>query len=215
MVKELHLQSTFGEWFYQAFMNGNTTQEDCRLFLEYLYRRHRSVVFLFIFRRLRWTELQHHVREPYQEAEDLCHETFCRAFQWLLTRIGANIKKVNERAWLLEIAANLIKDKRRNQRGNPLPGSAGSESETETLIVDPGRLPLDVVIWQELKEKLRQCLEKLTDLRRKALQLVDLDELSESEAAEQMNTQVETLRKRLFDARRQLRECMNVYYVGA
>jgi RNA polymerase sigma factor (sigma-70 family) len=206
-------QLEFRELFYDAFTKGYATQEDCGSFIEQLYKKFGREIFLFIYQQLRKGDQQKRIRSPYGDAEDFCQETFLKAFEWLINSIGQKIEKLNERAWLYRIASNLIIDKLWKP-SKPIIISIFSEEGEVICIPDSGRDPLRVLINNELMEKLLQCLEELSEVRRGALQMVDLDGFSETEAANNMNIKVDTLRKRLFDARRQLRNCLKLYFIN-
>jgi len=138
------------------------------------------------------------------EADDICQETFYRALRWYLSHIGTQVAKRNPKAFLKRISTNLIIDGRRKPTEVPL-------DDERLVALGFTTNPETTLLQEELRQCFLKCIEKLTAIRREVFELVDILGVSEPEASDKLNTQIATLRKRLFDARRQLWKCMQPY----
>ena len=148
--------------------------------LEHLYRQHGSAILRYL-RRISWQE---------DAAEDLLQETFTQA----LGRIDHLTQATSSRAWLFGIARNLGRNAARRRRHfAELPPQVPAPATRET---------------DERLERMRRQIANLPEPRREALQLRLQDELSYEEIAAVLEIPVGTVRSRLHNAVRQLREAM-------
>lgn len=106
-----------------------------------LYERHARSLVAFLAARARRDDM-----------EDLAQETWRRAWQ----RLPDGFRGGNFRAWLFEIARNLLIDHLRKRRPYPIDDDAASRLEGRPGSPDAG------LIEQERAEWLRRCLAKLT-----------------------------------------------------
>ena len=120
-------------------------------------------------------------------AEDLLQETFIQAL-----RHKKRLDRVSSpRAWLFAVARNLCMTAHRRAKPHaPLPDQMADEVAEEDQRLDP----------------MRQAIGQLPPLQREALELRLRDELSYAEIANVLNVPLGTIRSRLHDAIRRLRE---------
>lgn len=142
-----------------------------------------------------------------EEAEDLTQETFVRAWQALgRFRGGAAFS-----TWLYRIATNLAIDSlRRRQRSGPTQSieepHQSEDGETERQWPDPERPPDEQVIARELQEAVWQAVGQMTPKLRAVLVMYDFEQMSYEEIARVLRVPLGTVKSRLFNARKQLRE---------
>jgi len=142
------------------------------------------------------------------DAADLVQETFLRAYR----TFDSFEEGTNERAWLLTILYSISSNLFRALRRRPLrvsldaPSADGDRPRRE--IVDPEAteeiLGNPRLSWEG--SEAAKCLARLPAHFRRAVELVDLEELTYEEAAAALGCPVGTLRSRLFRARRRLAE---------
>lgn len=133
------------------------------------------------------------VSDP-QEANDLVQEVFLRATRQENGLCGIE----NRRAWLFQVARNLLIDRYRLSRDEiPLPDEPG--------IAD---LPEDVAPVAELSQCLPRVLSELSAEDREAITLCDIDGLSQQALADHLGLSLPAAKSRVQRARRRLRERM-------
>jgi len=158
-------------------------------FWEEIVRQHQESVFRLLYLMLGDVE----------EAADIAQETFLRAFQhW-------NRRNPNRplRPWLLRIAANLARNRRRAlgrywkalQRWVRLQSSPAEERDSL----------LEAAVRQEAAERLWQAIRRLRGADQETLYLRYFLELSEEEIAQIQNVAVGTVKSRLHRALHRLR----------
>lgn len=164
-----------------------------------LVRRHKHRVYNVVYRFLGDRE----------DALDVCQEVFVRAYQSIAAfRGGSQVY-----TWLHTIASNLarnnIRDKGRKGRNKGVsleqleadaPGIA--QEAAQQTSGDPATTAMS----RELEGILQKCLEELPEHYRLAFVLRTYDDLSYEEIAGIMNCPVGTVRSRLNQARRMLRD---------
>ena len=164
-----------------------------------LVRRHKHRVYNVVYRFLGDRE----------DALDVCQEVFVRAYQSIAAfRGGSQVD-----TWLHTIASNLarnnIRDKGRKGRNKGVsleqleadaPGIA--QEAAQQTSGDPATTAMS----RELEGILQKCLEELPEHYRLAFVLRTYDDLSYEEIAGIMNCPVGTVRSRLNQARRMLRD---------
>jgi RNA polymerase sigma-70 factor (ECF subfamily) len=132
------------------------------------------------------------------EIEDVVAETFLRAFR----RIKQLRTPAYFKSWLWKIAHNCAISRLRRPRERSLPGDSfvlvSLEAHCEQSIEDERR--------EAILNELEQGLASLSDISRDALELFYLKELSCKEASDLLGVNVGTFRRRLHDARNELRE---------
>jgi RNA polymerase sigma-70 factor (ECF subfamily) len=138
-------------------------------------------------------------------ARDLVQETFLRAFaNWPSFRHGTSC-----RAWLLRIGYRVFVDAYRRTRVLSIVavGDEGEEGALARVPADaPG--PEEVALRHLDAEALRRALDTLPDAFRDTIILVDLQQLSCSEAAQAMKVPRGTVLSRLSRGRAHLRQAL-------
>jgi RNA polymerase sigma-70 factor (ECF subfamily) len=138
-------------------------------------------------------------------SEDVVQEAFLSAY--------VNLKKFHGRsfkAWLLRIVINACYDEIRHQKSRPTTSlfpedSNEDEIESPYWINDPKDTPEEALIYKELRTMLQNSFDQL-DVESKVTEiLVDVMEMSYSEAAKVLNVPVGTIKSRLSRARGKLR----------
>jgi RNA polymerase sigma-70 factor (ECF subfamily) len=135
----------------------------------------------------------------HDEAEDLTQEIFLRLFKALHTFD----RRANFQTWLISISRNLCIDHYRSVR---------KERETIAREVDAATLtpaaadpsPLRALERDDLRELVRQGLERLPPVLRRAVVLRDLHELSYQEIAETLGVPEGTVKSRINRGRLEL-----------
>jgi RNA polymerase sigma-70 factor (ECF subfamily) len=150
---------------------------------------------------LRWT------REP-ADASDLVQETYLRAYRTFDSfEAGTNAK-----AWLLTITYSIFVNRYRKRRREPYAVSIEDLGEWhDALVAPPADHPEAQLGKERMAAEIEQALEKLPELFRSAVLLVDVDELSYEEAASALGCPVGTLRSRLHRARKLLLTALSGY----
>lgn len=152
-----------------------------------LYDRHHTVVRRFAVR-----------LTGSSDVEDLVQSTFLEVWR-SAPRFQA---RAQVRTWLLGIANNLVRRQRRDQV---------RRRAAINVLMDNTATPLSPEgTWQDrlLMERVQSALQSLTPDQRAAFILCELEELKGVEAAEVLGIRPGTLWRRLFDARRALRDAL-------
>jgi RNA polymerase sigma-70 factor (ECF subfamily) len=133
--------------------------------------------------------LRHHIRPP-SEAEDALHDTFVKAL-----RQGERFCEVhNPRAWLFEVARNVVVDHaRRTRSSEPLPDDLAAP-EFEVAMVD------------QLSACLPRVLTEMSEEDREAISLCDIGGMTQGRFAELKGLSLPGAKSRLQRARQRLRE---------
>jgi RNA polymerase sigma-70 factor (ECF subfamily) len=164
-----------------------------------LVRRHKERVYNVVYRFLGHRE----------DALDVCQEVFVRAYQSITAfRGGSQVY-----TWLHAIAANLAKNRIRDRKrkGRNMSSSLEALAEAAPGVAqmaeraNDGR-PDDIVMTRELEEVLQHCLNEMPEHYRLTFVLRTVDDLSYEEIAAVMNCPIGTVRSRLNQARRMLRD---------
>ena len=155
----------------------------------------------------------------HDECADLVQETFLHAHRSLATFRGES----RFEAWLFKIATNLYKNRLRGLAARKREakevafegGDAGelAAARPESIFAGTsGQGPLDGVLCEERTKLLRAAMDDLpAQMRRCVLLRVD-GELKYREIAVLMQVSIETVKAHLFQARRQLKERLGVYF---
>jgi RNA polymerase sigma-70 factor (ECF subfamily) len=148
-------------------------------------------------------------RDP-GEAEDLVQTTYAKA----LARFDSFEPRSNVRAWLLRIMRNARIDALRHKK---VVGATVSIEEARPAIADPPHA--DETAWTNAQDVLnnfpdddvRRALGELPDDQRLTLFLVDVEGLSQAEAAEVLDVPPGTVKSRASRARETLRRKLMAY----
>ena len=149
------------------------------------------------------------VHDP-TEAEDVAQDTFVRAYQALPHFRGAS----SFQTWLYRIASNLAIDAARSRKrrrwnavslDDPLDSNEDSELGRD-LPDDLSRGPEAELESAETRQLVLEAIGQLSSKLRPVIVLYDLQGLSYQEIAEILGCPLGTVKSRLFNARRQLRD---------
>jgi RNA polymerase sigma-70 factor, ECF subfamily len=140
-----------------------------------------------------------------EDADDLVQMTFAKA----LERFGSFRAGSNCRAWLLAILRHAWLDELRHRK---VVGTVVSVDEGRLAIADPPHAPeqppadLQAVLDGFSDDQVRRALGELPEDQRLALLLVDVEGLSQDEAAEVLEVPAGTVKSRTSRAREALKE---------
>ena len=149
-----------------------------------------DVVLRYVARRVR----------SHADAEDIAQDVMVR-----IIRHGDELEDVvRVDAWLQRLAANAIADHFRRAVRRELPSGDAIDEEPPLEVEESGQA--------ELRSELARCLapmiERLPPIYREALQLTELDGVSQTAAAGQLGLSVSGMKARVQRARQQLRESL-------
>ena len=156
--------------------------------LQTLYRRHHVKVYRFLLRFIR----------DEAGAEDLVSEVFFDV--WRQSDRFERRSQVS--TWLMAIARNKALSTLRKRAGEQL------DEEVAEFIEDPSDNPEITMQKQERSEILRDCLEQLSPAHREIIDLVYYHEKSIEEVAEIISVPTNTVKTRMFYARKRIAELM-------
>ena len=138
----------------------------------------------------------------------------------MMLKLVKNIGRYDDRGrfdhWLFRIAANLVRDRIRRSKTNPINTSLSAEGREGTSLGDrlPGKMiEVDVdVLAEEASEELALALEKLDDTSRQMILLRHFAEMSFKEIAELFKCPLGTALARVHRGLRTLRNIMGPKY---
>lgn len=133
------------------------------------------------------------------EAEDLCSETFLRAFQHLAS-LRADPSIV---FWLLRVANNLSISVLRKRGGHPV-----LELDEIREVASDTPTPEDEVVAESRREVMRTCLDQLSPKERTAVLMFYLEERPLEEIARVLGCGLAGAKSRVHRARHRLRVLM-------
>lgn len=146
----------------------------------------------------------YHMTSNHEDANDLAQEAFIKAYQAIKSFKGGS----SFYTWVYRIAVNktinFLKS-RKHRTGmslNDLDFDAEKDPDLVALISD--KTPRRDAALAELKNKLNEAMQKLSEQHRLVVALHDVQGLAHEEIAEIMECNVGTVRSRLFYARQQL-----------
>jgi len=140
-------------------------------------------------------------------AEDATQDAFISAYQHMGQFRGGSLK-----AWFIRILVNKCYDDFRHMQRTPtisLDGSLTNDGENEglyTMLWDQAPSVEEYVEASERNEHIQKCLNKLSLDNRIIIMLVDIEEMSYSEASAILKIPIGTVKSRLARARFNLRE---------
>lgn len=167
-----------------------------------LVRRYKDRIYLIVFRFL----------GNHEDALDVAQEVFVRAYRGIHSFHG----HAQVYTWLYSIAANLARNRLRDQsrkgrnQGISLDGmneAAGDRGQTAVAGQDN---PRDAAQHRELQDALQGCLGQLPDTYRMAFVLRVSDGLCYEEIALSLGCPAGTVKSRLNQARKLLRDCLKL-----
>ena len=148
--------------------------------VELLYQEFSSRLNGFVMRRVNDREL----------AEDIVQDVF-------VSLVSTDVDSIeNVSGWLHRVARNAIIDRRRSAQRRELP-----TDEVPDVLVNEDE---DEAIWDEIIACLQPFLDGLGAEQRAALEMTDLGNLTQAEAAERAGVSVAGMKSRVQRARRQL-----------
>lgn len=153
-----------------------------------LYERHASDLTAFVRNRL---------NDPV-EAADVVQDTFLEVW----TRAARFQAKSSVRSWMYSIARNKAVDRIRKL-------SRLIVSEPDETLPDDAPDAVAVIANAEDAERVRQCLDDLSDAQRAAVTLSFYDEMTYREIAEIEGVSEGTVKTRIFHAKKLLMRCLS------
>lgn len=177
------------EELVSRFQNG-----DAAAFTE-IFRRNQPAVSRLVSRMLGVNSTR---RAGTVELEDLVQEVFVQVYRSLTSFRGQS----RLGTWIYRVAINVVLMHRRSLRSRPTWAQTEIPAETQ----HPGLLPDDEFVRKRNVAALYEQLEKLSEKKRTAFILHEIEGLSPAEIAKAVDAPVLTVRTRLFYARRELLE---------
>jgi RNA polymerase sigma-70 factor (ECF subfamily) len=148
-------------------------------------------------------------------AADVLQEALIRAFRALPQFRG----DASFATWLYRIARNLCVRKQQQMLSHPtvsLDQPMGDEEGADTLLRQMADFnlqnPQQVVLAEEIRQKVREAVDKLPPNLREVLILRDMEDLSNQETAERTGLTVAAVKARLHRARSLLRQHLEEYF---
>ncbi len=143
-----------------------------------------------------------------QEADDLYQETFLRAVE----HCGRMNIQENPKGYLLSMSMRLWKDKRRKlaRRQRIAPEQTyleGWEPSEET-----GESPETAALQKELQARVREAVDSLAEKYRITVLLYYMEEMNAAQIAQILKVPVGTIKSRLFQARKLLKQKLECIY---
>ncbi|RJQ66499.1 MAG: sigma-70 family RNA polymerase sigma factor [Desulfobacteraceae bacterium] len=151
------------------------------------------------------------------DAEDLVQETFLNVFRYL----NDFRRETKFKNWLYRIAASVCIKKRRRSKFAPVRELSlddflpGDEADVEQQVPQWAALPLEQVLNEELRQKMRAAIWELPEKYRAVLVLRDMEGFSTEEAAQILNLTAANIKVRLHRARLFLRDQLKDYFEDA
>lgn len=142
------------------------------------------------------------------DAEDCAQEAVLKAFK--------NIRQFRSEAkfstWLLQIAINEARMRRRKQRSDltePIEKDQGDESAyAPREFADWREIPSETLERKEVREKLAEALSSIGQIYREVFVLRDMEQLSIEETAKALGISIASVKTRLLRARLMLRDLL-------
>lgn len=154
-----------------------------------LYRSFNRRVFAFSLNRL----------NDHAEAEEVTIDTLLEVWKFPQRFRGES----RFSTWLLGIAHHKVIDRLRSRRNDHVPIDEHAES-----IADQAMRPDELAEAADQRRMLTDCMDKLPDDQRECLHLVLLEGLSLGEVAQIQTCPENTVKTRLFHARKKMKDCL-------
>jgi RNA polymerase sigma-70 factor (ECF subfamily) len=192
-------------FFEEVILGSQSSTDDYRRLMELLWESYSQSIFLFAYAKLGNRE----------SARDVCQDTFVQAIQWITKNAGQIPVKVNFPAWLRRITRNLIIDRfRRPALVRELPVEPYGSKDHPNSYTDCPEMsicdPIDHMAKEEQIDALRECLEELSEQRRRVVILVDIKGLSYDGVAKEVSMPTSTVGVTLHRTRKELRDCVEI-----
>ena len=149
------------------------------------------------------------ILRDHADAEEAAQEAMLKALMHL-DQLAAPEKF---KGWLLQIAVNEARLKRRGKHANlfePLDGNAANPMAEEPFMprdfADWRELPSDIAEQKEIRKHIARALHSLPDIYRETFILRDVEQLSAADAAAVLGITVPAVKVRLHRARLMMRE---------
>jgi len=165
-----------------------------------LMRRYERKILSFIYHMLKSAGLE-------TMAEDLCNETFYKAYRSLHSFREA---EASFSTWLYTIARNTVLSELRKQR--TLKMSLEQNPQVAQTMQDV--LPEQAVIRGEQATKVREAINALPEKQRSAIILREFDGMDYQEIASVLGQTVSSVKSLLFRARASVKMQLEAYYLG-
>ncbi|MGF1624187.1 MAG: sigma-70 family RNA polymerase sigma factor [Alphaproteobacteria bacterium] len=159
-----------------------------------LYNRYQPRLYRFLYRMVKDSGM----------AEELVNEVFLDVWRGA----GRFEGRSTPSSWIFSIAHNKAVSALRKRREKPL------DEEEAMQIVDPADLQDDVVQHGDMRRLMRGCLDRLSPDHRVVIELTYYQELSVREIAEIVAVPENTVKTRMFHARKRLREMLDASAAG-
>jgi len=153
----------------------------------------------------------YHMTSNHEDANDLAHETFIKAYSALKSFKGDSSFYTCVYRIAVNKTINFLKQ-RKNRVSlslNDLDFNVENDPELVAFVSD--KTPRRDAALSELQEKLNKAMQKLSEVHRMVVTLHDVQGMSHEEIAKIMNTNVGTVRSRLLYARQQLQAYLSDY----
>jgi RNA polymerase sigma-70 factor (ECF subfamily) len=141
------------------------------------------------------------------QAEDLVQDTYVRALRYQGSyQVGTNMK-----AWLFAIMRNLFWDRFKGGRPEDISLDGDGDFALYDTLKDPTAMPEAEVLDRIAADEVVKAVEKLPELHREVVLLVDVEGFSYKDAADVLGVPIGTVMSRLHRARRQLQKSLSDY----
>lgn len=163
-----------------------------------LMRRYQRKILAFVYHMLKSSNLE-------LMAEDLCSETFYKAFRSLhsFREVDASFS-----TWLYTIARNTVLSELRKQRNGSIP-----LDESGYVPVAPSEIaPEQAILRSEKVDKVREAINNLPEKQRSALILREYEQLDYQEIAGILGQSVSAVKSLLFRARSSVKNQLEPYF---
>lgn len=163
-----------------------------------LMRRYQRKILAFVYHMLKSSNME-------LLAEDLCSETFYKAFRSLhsFREVDASFS-----TWLYTIARNTVLSELRKQRSGNLP----LEESGIVPVAPPEIAPEQAILRSERVSMVRDAINNLPEKQRSALILREYDQLDYQEIADILGQTVSSVKSLLFRARSSVKIQLEPYF---
>ncbi|WP_068617144.1 RNA polymerase sigma factor [Paenibacillus tuaregi] len=163
-----------------------------------LMRRYQRKIMAFIYHMLKSAQLE-------LLAEDLCSETFYKAFRSLhsFREVDASFS-----TWLYTIARNTVLSELRKQKT----GNVSLDETGYVPVASPEIVPEQAILRNERVVMVREAINNLPEKQRSALILREYDQLDYQEISTILGQSVSAVKSLLFRARSSVKNQLEPYY---
>src|SRR5215831_14624204 len=141
------------------------------------------------------------------DAEDCAQEAVLKAFK----NVGQFRSEAKFSTWLIQIAVNEARMRRRKQRADliePIENDQGEETYAPREFADWREIPSETLERKEVREKLAEALSSIGEIYRDVFVLRDMEQLSIEETAKALGISTASVKTRLLRARLMLRDLL-------